>query len=515
MYRSISMAVLVCWLGAAFAQAPDIDAWMARHFSGKPGVTQDTKADDALYAALGLDSLRKNRFIGEVQGTARLPNGSMPVQFILWTDTLEALLRFTSPGDTTTYVADLRNNTIAIHSTSTEEGGVNSSLADLRERVVVNWYRYKDDGSPWRVNRVKPYNREGGVLAQQDMQRWTVANGDTIRFVRYERGPSPFLDALEWMPYGGDYPFNLIMQVARAGDPMPRDLTSSAGSIKVKIMGIGTRPRPIYRSSGTVKDLRPKSHRALPIRKSDRRTNIVELDPGIEIPENERHLWGTADPGNPGEPEVTHTGRRSQMRLHTKEPCGEAGAVVVKVWIDRKGLVQRAEVDQERSSLRSEVCQQIALEAAKRDTYYPMEGGIPPHEGEVLFNYTSLRIGSRGSDGSPSGYSGTGNGPGAGNGTGSGAPPRAPFNYELAGRTLISGPDLSKLPQGQGKVVMDIQVDRNGRVVSAGQNMRGSTTLATDLVEAARKAAIGLRFSTDHEGPEQQRGRVSFRFDLK
>jgi hypothetical protein len=95
MYRSLSMAVLVCWLGAAFAQAPDIEAWMARHFSGKQGVKQDAKADEALYTALGLDSLRKNRFIGEVQGTARLPNGSMPVKFVLWADTLEAILHLT------------------------------------------------------------------------------------------------------------------------------------------------------------------------------------------------------------------------------------------------------------------------------------------------------------------------------------------------------------------------------------------------------------------------------------
>ncbi|MBL7953995.1 MAG: hypothetical protein JNJ91_03080, partial [Flavobacteriales bacterium] len=173
MQRSLFIGVLICWTAVAPAQSPDIDAWMHRHFSGKPSVKEDTKADDALYAALGLDSLRKNRFIGEVQGTARSPNGSMPVRFILWTDTLEAILHLTRPGDTTTYVADLRNNTIAIHTTGTSEGEVNSSLADLRERVVVNWYHYKDDGSPWRVNRVKPYNTVGGVLAEQDMQRWT------------------------------------------------------------------------------------------------------------------------------------------------------------------------------------------------------------------------------------------------------------------------------------------------------------------------------------------------------
>jgi len=495
MYRSISMAVLLCWLGAAFAQAPDIDAWMARHFSGKPGVKQDTKADDALYAALGLDSLRKNRFIGEVQGTARLPNGSKPVQFILWTDTLEAVLRFTSPGDTTTYVADLRNNTIAIHSTSTEKGGVNSSFADLRERVVVNWYRHKDDGSPWRVNRKKPYDRGGGILAPQDMQRWTVANGDTIRFVRYERGPSPFLDALEWMPYGGDYPFNLIMQVARAGDPMPRNLTSKAGSIEAKLMGLGTRPRPAYRSSGTVKDLRPKSHRALPIRKSDRRANIVELDPGIEIPENERHLWATADPGNPGEPEMTYTGRRSQMRLHTKEPCGEAGAVVVKVWIDRMGKVQQAEVDPVKSTLRSEVCWASAVEAAKRDTYYPMEGGLPWHQGELVFTYSSAR-----------------SAPGMGSGAVSYGASDMRYNWVLSGRKLEGGPERIGQQGSTGRMILDIQVDRLG-VVRSATLVRGSTTNEAAALEVVREAAFQLRFSQEPSAPELQAGKVIFVFE--
>lgn len=509
MQRSLFVGVLIFWAIGALAQSPDIDAWMHRHFSGKPSVKEDTKADDALYAALGLDSLRENRFIGEVQGTARSPNGSMPVRFILWTDTLEAILHLTRPGDTTTYVADLRNNTIAIHNTSTEEGGVNSSLADLRERVVVNWYRYKDDGSPWRVNRLKPYNRSGGILAEQNMQRWTVVNSDTIRFLRYEHGPSPFLDALEWLPYGGDYPFNLFMQVARAGDPMPKILKSVAGSIDMNIVSISPRPRPTFRVGTNVLDTRTKAHRALPIRTSNRRANIVELDPVVEIPENERHLWGTPDPGDPDEPELTYTGRRSPLRLHTKEPCGEVGTVVVKVWIDRKGQVQRAEVDQERSSLRSEACQQMALEAAKRDTYFPMEGGIPSQSGEVVFNYTSLQRGSRGADGRQSGYDGAGNGPGGG------APPLPPFHCVLPGRKLITRPDLSKLPQGQGKVIMDIQVDRKGQVVSAAQNERGSTTLAADLVEAARRAALECRFSVDEVAAETQRGRIFIQFDAK
>lgn len=496
--RSLLFFFLALFISKLHAQGPDVEAWMARHFSGKGGLKEDRAADEALYTALGLDSLRKNRFIGEVKGTVKRPDGSAPVQFMLWSDTLEAVLHFHSPGDTTTYVADLRNNTITIIQTGTEAGAVNTSINDLRERVVANWYRYKDDGSPWRVNRVKPYNTQGGILGEQDMQRWTVANGDTIRFMRYERGPSPFLDALEWLPYGGDHPFNLIMQLARAGDPMPRMLKSRAGSVDVKIVSTNLRPRPAYRIGTNVTDTRTKAHRALPIRQSNRRTNIVELDPMIHIPEDELHLWATADPGNPDEPEVTYTGRRSQMRLHTKEPCGEAGNVVVKVWIDRKGIVQQAEVDRKKSTLHAETCLNNALAAARMDTYYPMEGGIPLHEGELVFEYRSTR-----------------GGPGTVTAMAGDPPGRTTFRWEMEGRTLVREPEFTLRPQAEGRVVMDVRVDRKGKVVRAEQNLRGSTTLDKALVDAARTAAMETRFSADQQAEEEQLGKLTFMFRME
>ena len=497
------------------AQAPDIDAWMARHFSKKQGVKQDVAADEALYTALGLDSLRTNRFIGEVSGTVKLPNGYMPVKFILWTDTLEAVLHFSRPGDTTTYVGDLRNNTITIIQTGTEEGEVNTSINDLRERVVVNWFRYKEDAMPWRVQRRKPLNSNGNILGQ-NMERWTVVKGDTIQFMRYSHGPSPFVDALEWLPYGGDYPFNLFLQLARAGDPMPKAMKSSFGSINVEITRMGTGPRPAYRMGTTVTDTRTKTHHTLPIRKSNRRASAVEVDPVFTIPEGQEFIYGTPNPGNPDEPEVTYTGIRSQMRLHSKNSCGAVGTVVVKVWIDRKGLVQRAEVDKAKSTIRSQSCLDQMLEAAKKDTFYPIEGGMPLDTGELTFEFKALSVGN-GRGRGDGGGSGMGNGVGNGtvSGPGGSTSSSAPFNYELTGRTLISKPDVTKLPKGQGKVVMDIYVDRKGKVMSTGQNMRGSTTLDKTLVDAARKAAMECRFSADQEAPEQQRGRVSFVFRLE
>ncbi len=387
-FRWLFVLILSAGYGlTTHAQAPDIDAWMQRHFSGKANVKQDVNADEALYTAIGLDSLRKNRFIGQVSGTAKLFGKSMPVQFTLWSDTLEAVLRYHRPGDTTTLAADLRNNTITIVTTGTDSGEVNASINDLRERVVVNWYRYQEESAPWRVYRKKKYDVNGGLLGQ-DMQRWTVVKGDTIRFLRHDFGHSPFVDALEWLPYGGDYPFNLFMQLARAGDPMPRWLRSRDGDIRITDLRIGVQPGPALHVGTDVLDTRTKAHHVLPVRTSNKRATVVELNPVRTIPENQLHGYGTTgDPGHPGEPEETYTGSRSQMRLHTKEPCGEVGSVVMRVWIDRKGVVQRAEVDKEKSTIRSEGCWNNALEAVKKDTYYPIEGAMPLDVGVVVFEY--------------------------------------------------------------------------------------------------------------------------------
>lgn len=506
--HALTLGLVLGTFTSVHAQVVDIEAWMQRHFSGTPGLKQDAKADEALYAAIGLDSLRTNRFIGEVGGTVKRPNGAAPVQFVLWSDTLEAILHYHTPGDTTTYHADIRTNTIAIHQTGTEEGEVNSSLNDLRERVVANWYHFQDHSKPWRVYRRKPYDRNGGLLGQ-DMARWTAVNGDTIQFTRYKHGHSPFVDALEWLPYGGDHPFNLIMQLARAGDPMPQALTAKAGTIRVEIKRMGPGPRPSYRTGSTVIDTRTKSHHALPIRKSNRRATVVELDPVVVIPDDQLHLYGTADPGDPNEPEVTFRGNRSQAHVRRKSSCGDTGTVVVKVWIDRNGVVQRAEVDKKKSTLRSETCWNSALDAAKRDTYYPIEAAIPLDQGEVTIVYEKART-PAGSNDAPGGTYG-----GAGGGSGTGAfSSRAPFSWELQGRTVMRQPALGALPKGNGKVVLDVWVGRTGKVLRT-EIGRGSTTNDTTLVDAARQVAMATRFSTARTAPEEQHGRLLFVFGLE
>lgn len=375
---------LLLLIPSASAQTPDVDAWMARHFGEKPGVKRDIAADEAVYAAVGLDSLRTNRFIGWVSGTVRLNKGGMPMDLLLWSDTLAAVLQLSTRDDTTTYAADLRTNTITISSTGTDPGEVNTVVCDLRERVLVNWYRYRDDGAPWTVFRKKRYEPNAGILGQ-DPYRSAVVKGDTVLLMRHRGMRSPFLDALEWLPYGGDYPFDLVMQMARAGDPLPMSLHSSLGNVSILSVNPGVSPRPVYRMGTHVEDLRGKAHQALPIRTRNTRYSGMDRDPLITLPEGSMGGMGTGS--EPVDPEVTWTGPRALYRRAPVQPCGETGTVVVRVWVDGQGTVRRAEVDQAKSTLRSKACLNSALESAKQETFYPMEGSVAWHENALTFTY--------------------------------------------------------------------------------------------------------------------------------
>ncbi len=86
----------------------------------------------------------------------------------------------------------------------------------------------------------------------------------------------------------------------------------------------------------------------------------------------------------------------------------------------------------------------------------------------------------------------------------------------LSGRTLASAlprPDYGI--QEEGRVVVDILVDRNGRVTSAAYRPSGSTTNNTILVDAALKAARNARFSVDDGAPISQHGTITYNFRMQ
>ncbi len=112
--------------------------------------------------------------------------------------------------------------------------------------------------------------------------------------------------------------------------------------------------------------------------------------------------------------------------------------------------------------------------------------------------------------GKPGNGNGTGDGNGVGNGSGNGNGPGVSFN--LAGRNKISLPKVNDNSKDEGKVVIEIVVDKNGKVVSANGPSRGSTTTNSELVRKAKEGAMRAVFSASKDGVEEQRGTITFTF---
>ena len=100
---------------------------------------------------------------------------------------------------------------------------------------------------------------------------------------------------------------------------------------------------------------------------------------------------------------------------------------------------------------------------------------------------------------------GKGNGKGNGRGTGAG-------NYNLAGRKALAMPEPKYTCNEQGTVVVQIAVDKSGKVISATPGARGTTNTAKCLQDQARTAAMNARF--DEGSSDKQVGTIKYIFRL-
>ena len=115
-----------------------------------------------------------------------------------------------------------------------------------------------------------------------------------------------------------------------------------------------------------------------------------------------------------------------------------------------------------------------------------------------------------GNQGSPDGTPGAnqyGLGGGSGNGKG--------ISYSLAGRTHRSLPKPTFPGNEAGVVVVEVTVDKFGKVTKAFPGIKGSNTVDADLLEAAKKAALSATFNTDQNAPAFQKGTITYHFILQ
>ena len=85
-------------------------------------------------------------------------------------------------------------------------------------------------------------------------------------------------------------------------------------------------------------------------------------------------------------------------------------------------------------------------------------------------------------------------------------------SYYLEGRNDIYFPLPVYKCEGSGNVVLDIQVDKNGYVVSAVINKKESHISEECLSETAINTALTVRFEPKNTAPDRQSGRISYTF---
>jgi len=85
----------------------------------------------------------------------------------------------------------------------------------------------------------------------------------------------------------------------------------------------------------------------------------------------------------------------------------------------------------------------------------------------------------------------------------------------LSGRSSLSLPLPKYNYQVEGIVVVEVTVDKNGKVTKATPGVKGSTTLDQSLLAAAKKAAEAARFKPKSNAPAFQTGTITYYFKLQ
>ena len=166
----------------------------------------------------------------------------------------------------------------------------------------------------------------------------------------------------------------------------------------------------------------------------------------------------------------------------------------------------KAEADRIAREKREAEEQKRKEQEAKKAELDKLMGGLNKSDGTASGSEgDDNRPGDKGQpDGDPYATSYYGS-PGSGSGTG---------GYGLNGRSLVSKGKVQQECNQEGRVVVKIVVDRNGKVISATPGVKGTTNNNPCLLEPAKKTAFMHKWNLDSNAPSQQVGFVVVNFKL-
>lgn len=166
----------------------------------------------------------------------------------------------------------------------------------------------------------------------------------------------------------------------------------------------------------------------------------------------------------------------------------------------------KAEADRIAREKREAEEQKRKEQEAKKAELDKLMGGLNKSDGSATGSEgDDNKSGDKGQpDGDPYATSYYGS-PGSGSGTG---------GYGLNGRSLVSKGKVQQECNQEGRVVVKIVVDRNGKVISATPGVKGTTNNNPCLLEPAKKTAFMHKWNLDSNAPNQQVGFVVVNFKL-
>ena len=170
-------------------------------------------------------------------------------------------------------------------------------------------------------------------------------------------------------------------------------------------------------------------------------------------------------------------------------------------------LAEKKRIEEERleKEKQAQIAKQKAEEAAKREKINAMMGGINNADGTATGGEgDDNEAGDKGKitgDPNASGYYGNG-------GTGSGG------DYQLGNRKPMSRPKPAYICNEEGLVIVEIEVNTQGKVIKATAGVKGSSNTADCLLSQAKEAALKTTWQPDTKAPSKQIGTIKYRFTL-
>jgi len=180
-----------------------------------------------------------------------------------------------------------------------------------------------------------------------------------------------------------------------------------------------------------------------------------------------------------------------------------------KIEADRK---LKEQLEAERKKIAAEEAERKRIEAEQKrqaDIMNKTRDALANSKNAGTTSKSEGDAGGTGNQGVPTGSVDTRN-RGEGSGLGSQG-----ISYSLIGRNVRSLPKPEYDYQEGGKVVVEVSVDRSGKVIQARPGIAGSTILDDYLLKVAKEAALKATFEPKSDAPAVQKGTITYNFVLR